>query len=144
MELFHCTQDEVERQAALLAKRVVGPCALFLWGPMGAGKSTFARAFLRSYFDDSQLIVPSPTFTLVQTYAAKPPKSEVWHVDLYRLSSPEEAGELGLDEAFAQHICLVEWPDRWGGALPRRLMNIFLEPQADGRRWLRIDGEVSL
>lgn len=140
MRLSCCTQDDVEALAAQLAERVVAPQAIFLWGALGVGKSVFARAFLRAYFRDPDLIVPSPTFTLVQTYEGKSSLAEVWHADLYRLTSPEECEELGLDEAFTQHICLVEWPDRWQGLRPQRLWNIFLNIQPDGLRQLHLEG----
>ena len=139
MNFSDCTQDDVEALAAQLADRVVAPQVIFLWGSLGVGKSVFARAFLRAYFHNPDLAVPSPTFTLVQTYAAPGSPAEVWHADLYRLTTPEECEELGLEEAFAQHICLVEWPDRWQGLRPQHLWNLFFDIQPDGLR--KITGE---
>lgn len=80
-----------------------------LHGDLGMGKSTLARALIRAIADDDELEVPSPTFTLVQRYPLRLP---VQHFDLYRLSDPEELEELGLGEALADGIALVEWPDR--------------------------------
>ncbi len=83
-----------------------GDC-LCLSGDLGAGKSTLARAFIRAMAEDSELEVPSPTFTLVQSYELRIP---VAHFDLYRLADGSELDELGLDEALSDGICLVEWP----------------------------------
>jgi tRNA threonylcarbamoyladenosine biosynthesis protein TsaE len=105
----------------LAARARVGDVIL-LGGPLGVGKSALARAFLRAcgVLDD----IPSPTFTLVQVYETKPP---VWHVDLYRLKGPEEARELGLEEAFIGAITLIEWPDRLGDALPADRLHVALD-----------------
>lgn len=105
------TLEELEALARKFAQTVTPPTTLLLWGDLGAGKTTFARTFLRTYFRDETLEVPSPTFTLVQTYSGQKERSEVWHVDLYRLKSEAEIYELGLEEALYQHICLVEWPE---------------------------------
>jgi tRNA threonylcarbamoyladenosine biosynthesis protein TsaE len=89
--------------------------AILLQGPLGAGKSAFARAFLRAATGESALEVPSPSFTLVQSYAL-PGGGEAHHFDLYRLDGPAALHELGWEEA-RQAIVLVEWPDRLGPAL---------------------------
>lgn len=89
---------------------------LLLQGDIGAGKSFFARALIQSLQEFPEH-VPSPTFTLVQTYDTR--KGEIWHADLYRLSTPDEAFELGLIDAFETAICLIEWPDRLGDTIPR-------------------------
>ena len=102
-----------------------GDCIL-LEGPIGAGKSAFARAFIQSRMATHDRVedVPSPTFTLVQVYDL--PDGEVWHADLYRLTHPDEALELGLDEAMETAICLIEWPDRLGSAAPAGAIRIAL------------------
>lgn len=106
-----------------------------LTGEIGAGKSHFARALIRARLplDQRHLDIPSPTFTLVQTYDAD--GLEIWHSDLYRLTHPDEVLELGLDEAFADALCLIEWPDRLGGDLPADALHLNLLPDAtaDGR-----------
>ncbi len=82
-----------------------------LEGPLGAGKTTLARAFIRHLTSPGE-DVPSPTFTLVQTYAAA--RAPIWHFDLFRLSHADEAIELGIEDAFAEGIVLIEWPERLG------------------------------
>ena len=113
----------------LRSRDVVG-----LVGPVGAGKSHFARALIQAaQFEAGQVPedVPSPTFTLVQSYLAG--EQEIWHCDLYRLTDPSEALELGLDAAFETAICLVEWPDRLGDDWPsdRALTCQFEPPRPD-------------
>lgn len=101
-----------------------------LAGDLGAGKSTLARAIIRAIASDDGLDVPSPTFTLVQSYDLRVP---VHHVDLYRLSSPDEIAELGLDELAATGVLLVEWPERAGGALPSATATITLSGDGEAR-----------
>ena len=114
--------------ARMLAAQIAPPATILLDGPVGAGKTHFARAFIRARQGDAAEDVPSPTFTLVQTYA-DPMGTEIWHADLYRLTHPDELAELGLDEAMREAIVLVEWPDH-GRALPEPL-TIGLEPHAE-------------
>lgn len=106
---------------------------ILLEGPIGAGKSHLARAFLRSRTGDPTAEVPSPTFTLVQTYADAG-GGTIWHADLYRLSGTADLDELGLDEAFGRDICLVEWPDRLGGAAPPDALRLRLSVAGEGRQ----------
>jgi tRNA threonylcarbamoyladenosine biosynthesis protein TsaE len=91
---------------------------LLLSGPIGAGKSHFARSLIHRLLQDAGVDedIPSPTFTLIQTYRAG--DLEIWHSDLYRLTDPQEVIELGLDEAFDSALCLVEWPERLEGLAP--------------------------
>jgi tRNA threonylcarbamoyladenosine biosynthesis protein TsaE len=81
---------------------------------------------------DSEEEAPSPTYTLVQTYEGE--RGELWHCDLYRLKRPEDAFELGLEDAFASAATLIEWPERLEGALPRDRLDIAFAPQDGGRR----------
>jgi tRNA threonylcarbamoyladenosine biosynthesis protein TsaE len=113
--------------AAALAPLLAPGDTLLLEGPLGAGKTAFARALIGSLQNAAGQPpeeVPSPSFTLVQTYAAGP--VEIWHADLYRLGGPEECGELGLEEAFGRAIVLVEWPDRLGPRAPEGALTVSL------------------
>ncbi|MDX2236710.1 MAG: tRNA (adenosine(37)-N6)-threonylcarbamoyltransferase complex ATPase subunit type 1 TsaE [Hyphomonadaceae bacterium] len=102
-----------------------------LSGPLGVGKTTFARGAVQAWVGHPEE-TPSPTYTLVQTYDG--PRGVLWHMDLYRLNAPEEAMELGLEEAFAAAACLVEWPERLGRFLPRDRLEIALAIAGEGRR----------
>ncbi|WGV15169.1 tRNA (adenosine(37)-N6)-threonylcarbamoyltransferase complex ATPase subunit type 1 TsaE [Fuscovulum ytuae] len=104
---------------------------VLLEGPIGAGKSHLARALIRAKLGRME-DVPSPTFTLVQTYDAG--ETEIWHADLYRLSVPDEVLELGLEDAFASAICLIEWPDRLGSYLPDDALHLRLSAEGEGRK----------
>ena len=94
-----------------------------LSGDLGAGKTTFARALIRHLAEDERLEVPSPTFTLVQSYAL--PRITLVHADLYRVGDPSELAELGLDEADNAAV-LLEWPDRAEGHLPIDRLDVAL------------------
>ncbi|AZL59428.1 tRNA (adenosine(37)-N6)-threonylcarbamoyltransferase complex ATPase subunit type 1 TsaE [Tabrizicola piscis] len=117
-----------------------GDCIL-LEGPIGAGKSSLARAFIRARLGREEE-VPSPTFTLVQTYDAG--GVEIWHADLYRLTHPDEVWELGLEDAFQTAICLVEWPDRLGAHVPEGALRLRLEAWGDGRRAVMSGGRAGM
>lgn len=112
---------------------------LLLEGPVGAGKTHFARALIRSRQGATPEDVPSPTFTLVQTYRDAR-DVEIWHADLYRLTDPSELVELGLDEAMPQAITLIEWPDRMGEPLPQAL-TVALTPWGEDRRQIVLSGD---
>ena len=113
------------RLAATVAKLAHPGDAILLQGLLGAGKTEFARAFLRSAADQPELEVPSPTFTLVQSYATR--LGTVHHFDLWRLDGPAALAELGWDEA-RDDIVLVEWPDRLGALRPGDALTIALQP----------------
>jgi tRNA threonylcarbamoyladenosine biosynthesis protein TsaE len=112
--------------AARLAARAEARDVIALSGPLGSGKTSFARAFIRALAVGDEE-VPSPTFTLVQTYAFAG-RPMVWHFDLYRLERAEEAFELGIEDAFADGIALIEWPARIERLLPRERLEIALAP----------------
>jgi tRNA threonylcarbamoyladenosine biosynthesis protein TsaE len=106
--------------------------AVLLSGDLGAGKSALARAAITALLaeDGREDEIPSPSFTLAQTYDSA--RGEIWHVDLYRLSGPESCAELGLEEAFETAIVFVEWPDRLGFLRPKRRLEIALDFTPDG------------
>ena len=114
--------------------------AVLLSGPLGAGKSAFARAFVRAWLGEPAAEVPSPTFTLVQPYDG--PRGTVWHCDLYRLGDPDELAELGIEQGLAEAVLLVEWPDRLGPWVPVDRLELALEmcQQADEARRVTMAG----
>lgn len=122
--------DATARLGQWFAARLQAGDCLLLEGQIGAGKSHFARAFIQARLGRAE-DVPSPTFTLVQSYQAD---VEIWHADLYRLSHPDEVLELGLEEAFDSAICLIEWPDRLGSLLPKGAMRLRFTLEGEGRR----------
>lgn len=103
--------------------------AVCLWGPLGAGKSSLARGLIRALTSPDQ-DAPSPTFTLVQFYAA--PGLALAHFDLYRLTRPDEAYEIGLDEALEDGAAIIEWPERLEGRLPADRLDIEIEIIGEG------------
>jgi tRNA threonylcarbamoyladenosine biosynthesis protein TsaE len=123
--------------AAQLAGRAERGDVIGLKGDLGSGKTTFARAFIRA-LGTGREEVPSPTFTLVEIYAL-PGHPPVWHFDLYRLARPEDAYELGIEEAFGEAISLIEWPERLGPLLPaERLILALAEASAPEARIARL------
>ena len=107
--------------------------AIALFGNLGAGKTTLARGILRGLGLESE--APSPTFAIVQPYDTPDTRIPVWHVDLYRLEHPDEAEELGLDEARRDVAMLIEWPERLGSGLWNDVLklHINIEPQEEGQ-----------
>lgn len=114
--------------AARFAAVLTAGDTLLLEGDIGAGKTAFARALIRARLGRME-DVPSPTFTLVQTYDDG--TLEIWHCDLYRLTAPEEVLELGLSDAFDDAICLIEWPDRLGDATPADALTCRFQARKD-------------
>ena len=108
--------------AAQIARLARPGDVIALKGELGMGKTSFARAFIRARGGDEE--VSSPTFTLAQVYELEP--AAIWHFDAYRLRDPEEAWELGIEDAFQGGISLVEWPEHFGGLLPARRLEIAL------------------
>lgn len=104
--------------------------AICLSGGLGAGKSCLARALVRALTTPDEE-APSPTFTLVQTYAG--PGFEVAHFDLYRLEDPDETWEIGLEEALDQGAAVIEWPERLEGRLPPDRLDLELTVSGEGR-----------
>lgn len=132
------TPEELEAFGVKLAAAAGSGDAIALYGDLGAGKTTLARGVLRGLGLDGE--APSPTFTLVQTYEPPELRLPVWHCDLYRLENPEEAIELGLDEAFDEALVLIEWPERLGRLLPPHALRLKLDGAGEAQR--RLTAEV--
>lgn len=116
--------------AAWLAKRVSVGDVIALYGTLGVGKTAFCRGFIRSLTNESE-DVPSPTFTLLQTYETA--LFPVYHFDMYRLKTPDEAYEIGIEDAFAEGVSLIEWPEKVGSLLPRKHITVRIDIQNDER-----------
>lgn len=129
--LFLCDPQATTRFAQSLAPLLGPGDVLLLEGQIGAGKTHFARALIQSLLARPE-DVPSPTFTLVQIYET--PKFEIWHADLYRLSHPDEALELGLTDAFETELCLVEWPEKLAADRPEKALTLRFRVEPDDGR----------
>lgn len=132
-ELRLAAPDDTARLGRWLAGCLQPGDTVLLQGPIGSGKSHLARSVIQSWLGQLE-DVPSPTYTLVQTYGEG--DAEIWHADLYRLSHPDEVIELGLDDAFGRAICLVEWPERLGRATPDSALRLTFSQDGEGRRVL--------
>jgi tRNA threonylcarbamoyladenosine biosynthesis protein TsaE len=122
-------EQDTDRLGMRLAECLVAGDVVRLEGPLGAGKTTLARAVIRALV--GPVTVPSPTFTLVETYEA--PDFGVWHFDLYRLEKPGDIWELGAEEAFDDAVSLIEWPERAGDKIPANAMTVALSLREGGR-----------
>lgn len=131
IELFLPTPDDTDALARRLAQYLASGDVVLLSGDIGAGKTHFARTAIQKLLSNPE-DVPSPTFTLVQVYPG--PGFEIWHADLYRLTSVDEVEELGLLDAFDHACCFVEWPDRLGNETPEAALSLHFAPWEDGRR----------
>lgn len=133
--VYNCkTEADTENLACSLAEISHAGDVWALFGTLGMGKSVFSRAFVKKLTDAAE--VPSPTFTLVQTYSA--PEFEIYHYDLYRLKSPEEIWELNIEEAVYTGVCLIEWPEKMGAYLPKNIFKVDITPMPDGGRKIAI------
>ena len=125
--------SETERLGARLAGVLRPGDVVALSGPLGAGKTSFARGVLGALGLASE--APSPSFSLVIAYAPPDVRFPVWHVDLYRIEDPEEVDELGLADARTDSALLIEWPQRMGSRLWDDALRLDLQPEpAGGRR----------
>ena len=123
--------QNVQACAAVLAGQAQTGDVIALSGDLGAGKTVFAKAFVRALTNEDE-DVPSPTFTLVQIYDGHRDGENltIWHFDLYRLKTAEEIYETGFEEALSDGISLIEWPERAGNLLPRNRLIVHLEAPA--------------
>ncbi len=133
--IYNCkTEEETKKLAAALSQITEKGDVWALFGTLGMGKSVFARAFIKALTGATE--VPSPTFTLVQTYSA--PDFDIFHYDLYRLKSPEEIWELNIEEAMYNNVCLIEWPEKMGAYLPRNVFRINIKQDKNNGRLVEI------
>ena len=146
IELFLADEAATQRLGDRLAASLPDRATVFLYGDLGAGKSTLARAMLRALGVTGP--IKSPTYTLIERYPSE--QGELAHLDLYRIGDPEELGYLGLDELHAvARLWLIEWPERGQGGLPACDLSLvltvdsagrnvkMLPTSAVGRNWLR-------
>lgn len=125
-----CSEEETTALAGKIAEQAQAGDTFALYGTLGMGKSVFARGFIKWLTAAEE--VPSPTFTLVQSYTA--PAFEIYHYDLYRLKSPDEIIELGMEETLYEGVCLIEWPEKMSGYLPKNCFKITITPHPSGRK----------
>ncbi len=130
------SEGETKNFAAQCADKAQKGDVFLLNGPLGVGKSVFARHFIQ-HLAESEIDVPSPTFTLVQTYETA--NAPIWHFDLYRIEDPEEIYELGWEEALGAAILLIEWPVRLGPLKPDAYKEIIIEPLSGESRKITLN-----
>ena len=126
--LISDSEEETKNLAIRLSPFLCPEMVLLLKGPIGSGKSVFARAIISTLLTKSnrqEEDIPSPTFTLVQCYQAD--EMEIWHVDLYRIEFDLEIMELGLEEAFETSLCIIEWGEKLGRFTPDNPIEITIE-----------------
>lgn len=130
IEISLATEEDTKKIGRKLAHIARKGDVFALYGTLGMGKSVLARAFIQELCGLGE--VPSPTFTLLQSYEA--PDFEIYHFDLYRLKSAEEIFEIGVEEALYSGVSLIEWPDKMGAYLPRDIFRLEITPFEEGRK----------
>lgn len=130
VELHLPTEDATKNLGQNLAQIAQTGDVFALFGTLGMGKSVLARAFVQELCGQGE--VPSPTFTLLQTYEA--PNFDIYHFDLYRLKSAEDIFEIGMEEALYSGVSLIEWPEKMGGYLPRDIFKLEISNHENGRK----------
>jgi tRNA threonylcarbamoyladenosine biosynthesis protein TsaE len=129
--------EEMQRVSARLGRVVQIGDVVALTGPLGAGKTTFVQGLAHGLGVPADRHVASPTFALVNEH---PGRIDFVHVDFYRINSPAELPELGIEEAYDRAITAIEWADRFPDWLPADTLHISIEPEANGARILRAQG----
>lgn len=128
----------LQHLARALARHVQPGDCILLEGDLGAGKTQFSKFFVQSLTDE-ETDVPSPTFTIVQTYDAD--ICEIWHFDLYRIEDPDELEEIGWYEDIQDRLTLVEWPERLGNHSPKNALKIEFSIEDNDLRDVKITGD---
>jgi tRNA threonylcarbamoyl adenosine modification protein YjeE len=127
-----------EDQTTIIAKEIADglnyPTVICLNGDLGAGKTALSRALIRYLLNDPDMVVPSPTYTLVQTYD----DDAIWHFDLYRLDTPDQLYDVGWEEALSAKLCLIEWPDKAGTLLPDNRIDITINTEKNGDKLIKM------
>lgn len=131
MKLHSLILEKMDALAKILANSLRPGMSICFWGDLGAGKSTLARLILQT-LDPSLKDVPSPTFTLVQEYQTS--KGVIWHCDFYRLKSPHDIINLGMEDAFYDEMCLIEWPEKIEDYLPQNRLDVQITINSDTTR----------
>lgn len=124
------TENHTKLLAESLAKIAKKGDIFLLKGDLGSGKTTFSRFFIQSFLGEKEE-VPSPTFTILQTYFAK--EFVIWHLDLYRIKDSSELIELGVEDAFYEGVSLIEWPERLGSYKPKKFLSLLFNVEKDER-----------
>ena len=123
------TEEDTLKIAAQFAKALKPGDVVALHGTLGVGKTAFTRGVIQALSNVKE--VPSPTFTLLQTYDTA--DFSLYHFDMYRLKSPEEAYEIGIEDAFADGVSFIEWPEKIGSLLPKKHIDVSIEINPDHR-----------
>lgn len=123
------TEEDTLKIAAQFAKALKPGDVVALHGTLGVGKTAFTRGVIQALSNVKE--VPSPTFTLLQTYDTA--DFSLYHFDMYRLKSPEEAYEIGIEDAFADGVSFIEWPEKIGSLLPKKHIDVSIEIKPDHR-----------
>lgn len=129
------TSEALEDIAFNFAKTLKCPTCVLLFGDLGVGKSTFARALIQA-LTTKDIIVPSPTFTILQSYETT--AGPLTHFDLYRIEELEELFELGMEEYIEHHICLIEWPERLGPITPPHYIEVRIKEISESLRQIEV------
>ena len=137
MQWIISTEQELNVIAATIAPLLSVGDVVALNGTLGVGKTTFVRALVKE-LTQTKTEVPSPTFTLLQTYDT--PNFTLYHFDFYRLKNPMEAYEIGIEEAFSDGVSLIEWPEKLGSLLPKNHKSISFEILKNGKRRIQTKG----
>ena len=136
MKFISHNESETAQIAYHFAQTLKVGDVVALYGTLGVGKTAFCRGIIQS-LTSNETDVPSPTFTLLQTYDT--PLYPVYHFDMYRLKTPEEAYEIGIEDAFYDGVSLIEWPEKLGYLLPQHHKKVTIEILPDNTREITIE-----